>query len=58
MFIIAPDVPTRANSKDKQWLQWLVVNIPGFNITKGDTIAEYAIVGPYLNRTSGKFYII
>lgn len=35
------DVPTKKNAKDSDFLLWLVGNIPGNDISKGDTLAEY-----------------
>lgn len=26
---------------EKEWIHWLVVNIPGTNVKKGKTIVEY-----------------
>lgn len=31
-----PDDPTRTAPKTREWLHWLVVNIPGNDIDKGE----------------------
>ncbi|XP_072154927.1 protein D2 isoform X2 [Bemisia tabaci] len=35
------DVPSREDHKDREYLHWLVVNIPGRNIKKGNHLPEY-----------------
>lgn len=35
------NVPTRKNSNDSDYLMWLVGNIPGNDVAKGDVLAEY-----------------
>ncbi|VVC35367.1 Phosphatidylethanolamine-binding, conserved site,Phosphatidylethanolamine-binding protein [Cinara cedri] len=39
-----PDVPSRTNPINKEFLHWLVVNIPGNRVKDGKVIADY--VGP------------
>lgn len=41
-----PDAPTRAEPTLREVKHWLVVNIPGTDIGKGTTIAEYRGSGP------------
>ncbi|KAJ6637828.1 Phosphatidylethanolamine-binding protein like F40A3.3 [Pseudolycoriella hygida] len=41
-----PDAPSRQNPEFGEWIHWIVVNIPGKDISKGDTIAEYVGSGP------------
>lgn len=36
-----PDVPSRKNPVSREWHHWLVVNIPGGNVAKGDTLTDY-----------------
>jgi len=36
-----PDAPSRADPKNREWLHWLVVNIPGSEVTKGHTVVGY-----------------
>lgn len=54
IFIIGLDIPTRENSTGGQWLHWLVGNIPGNAVAKGETLAEYVGPGKYLEYGSGK----
>lgn len=44
--MIDPDAPSRANPKFREWHHWLVGNIPGSNIEKGDTLSAYIGSGP------------
>ncbi|KAI5746874.1 hypothetical protein M8J77_008441 [Diaphorina citri] len=37
-----PDAPSRQNPKAREWRHWLVVNIPGSQISRGQTITPYA----------------
>eukprot|EP00124_Ichthyophonus_hoferi_P004236 Ihof_evm2s443 gene=Ihof_evmTU2s443 len=36
-----PDAPSRANPFLREFVHWIVVNIPGGDVEKGTTIAEY-----------------
>lgn len=36
LLMIDPDAPTRQSPKFKEWQHWLVVNIPGNNVSQGD----------------------
>ncbi|CAH0395653.1 unnamed protein product [Bemisia tabaci] len=41
LVFIEPDHPTKAQEKHHEFVHWLVVNIPGTQINKGDEIIEY-----------------
>lgn len=41
-----PDAPSRKDPKFREWHHWLVVNIPGGDVAKGDTLSEYVGSGP------------
>ncbi|KAK0419597.1 hypothetical protein QR680_014226 [Steinernema hermaphroditum] len=41
-----PDAPSRADPKFREWHHWLIVNIPGTDISKGDVLSEYVGSGP------------
>ncbi|KAJ8711434.1 hypothetical protein PYW07_008676 [Mythimna separata] len=41
-----PDAPSRQKPTYREWLHWMVVNVPGDDIAAGDTIAEYVGAGP------------
>lgn len=41
-----PDAPSRENPERRENLHWLVVNIPGNQLEKGETIVEYIGSGP------------
>jgi len=41
-----PDAPSRKNPIRREFLHWLVVNIPGTDISKGETFTEYIGSGP------------
>ncbi|TKR57511.1 hypothetical protein L596_030765 [Steinernema carpocapsae] len=41
-----PDAPTRADPKWREWHHWIVANIPGCDVSKGDVFAEYVGAGP------------
>nr|CAD7573117.1 unnamed protein product [Timema californicum] len=41
-----PDAPSRADPTFREWHHWLVVNIPGKDISKGETLSEYVGSGP------------
>ncbi|CAB3397106.1 unnamed protein product [Caenorhabditis bovis] len=41
-----PDAPSRKDPIYREWHHWLVVNIPGNDISKGDVLSEYIGSGP------------
>uniref|UniRef100_A0A6M2DGN6 Putative 54s ribosomal protein l35 mitochondrial-like isoform x2 n=1 Tax=Xenopsylla cheopis TaxID=163159 RepID=A0A6M2DGN6_XENCH len=41
-----PDAPSRADPKFREWHHWLVANIPGNDVSKGETLSEYVGSGP------------
>ncbi|GJQ70411.1 hypothetical protein Trydic_g22840 [Trypoxylus dichotomus] len=41
-----PDAPSRSNPKFREWHHWLVGNIPGSNVNKGEMLSEYVGAGP------------
>ncbi|KAL5285482.1 PEBP1.2 family protein [Megaselia abdita] len=41
-----PDAPSRAEPKFREWHHWLVGNIPGNNVSKGDVLSAYVGAGP------------
>lgn len=41
-----PDAPSRQTPKYREWHHWLVVNIPGTDISKGEVLSEYVGSGP------------
>ncbi|XP_016772190.1 protein D2 isoform X1 [Apis mellifera] len=41
-----PDAPSRKNPKFREWHHWLIGNIPGSEIAKGDVLSDYIGSGP------------
>lgn len=41
-----PDAPSREKHHFREVLHWLVVNIPGSDVSSGDTLMEYIGSGP------------
>ncbi|CAG0910012.1 unnamed protein product, partial [Darwinula stevensoni] len=41
-----PDAPSRQNPKFREWQHWMVVNIPGNDVSKGKVMSEYVGSGP------------
>ena len=46
MPVVDPDAPSRANPKAGEWHHWLVVNIPGGDVSKGEEKTQYFGSGP------------
>lgn len=44
--MVDPDAPSRKDPKLREVLHYLVANIPGSEVSKGDTLAEYIGSGP------------
>ncbi|KAH8324348.1 hypothetical protein KR074_005869 [Drosophila pseudoananassae] len=49
--MICPDAPNRENPMYRSWLHWLVVNVPGLDVMKGQSISDY--FGPLAPKDSG-----
>ncbi|KAL7741814.1 hypothetical protein ACLKA6_012040 [Drosophila palustris] len=49
--MLSPDAPSRENPLYRSWLHWLVVNVPGLDVAKGQLISEY--FGPLPPKDSG-----
>ncbi|XP_060523328.1 protein D3-like [Cylas formicarius] len=41
-----PDAPSRQTPKNREWRHWLVGNIPGVDISKGEVLTGYVGAGP------------
>lgn len=41
-----PDAPSRKEPKFREWHHWLVGNVPGNDVSKGETLSEYIGSGP------------
>ena len=41
-----PDAPSRADPKFREWRHWVVVNVPGTDVSKGLVYAPYIGSGP------------
>ncbi|XP_032672736.1 protein D2-like isoform X3 [Odontomachus brunneus] len=41
-----PDAPSRKEPKFREWHHWLVGNIPGSDVSKGEVLSEYVGSGP------------
>ncbi|XP_031336016.1 protein D2-like isoform X2 [Photinus pyralis] len=41
-----PDAPSRQKPDFREWHHWLVANIPGDDISKGENLSEYVGSGP------------
>ncbi|KRZ77500.1 Dedicator of cytokinesis protein 1 [Trichinella papuae] len=46
MVMTDPDAPSRQNPKFREWHHWLVANIPGCEINKGEVLSDYIGSGP------------
>lgn len=41
-----PDAPSRTEPKFREWHHWLVVNIPGCDVSHGEVMSDYVGSGP------------
>lgn len=46
LIMFDPDAPSRESPKAKEWLHWLVGNIPGGEVAKGQEICQYVGSAP------------
>lgn len=46
LIMIDPDSPSRSNPTEREYLHWLVVNIPGNDISRGSTKLDYLGADP------------
>ncbi|CEO95552.1 Phosphatidylethanolamine-binding protein [Plasmodiophora brassicae] len=42
LLMVDPDAPSRTNPTRREWVHWIVVNIPGADVPQGKTLLEYA----------------
>ncbi|KAK9890518.1 hypothetical protein WA026_010594 [Henosepilachna vigintioctopunctata] len=49
--MVDPDVPSRSSLNRTEWSHWLVVNIPGSDLSKGEVLDEY--IGPMPLKDTG-----
>lgn len=45
-YCLDPDAPSRKEHTYREWHHWLVGNIPGNDISKGETLSAYVGSGP------------
>lgn len=53
-----PDAPSRAEPKFREFLHWLVVNIPGRDLASGQTLVEYIGSGPPLGTGLHRYVLL
>ena len=41
-----PDAPSRKEPKFREWHHWMVIDVPGNDVSKGTTNSEYVGSGP------------
>lgn len=46
LLVLDPDAPSRKEPTYREWHHWLVGNIPGADVSKGETLSEYVGSGP------------
>lgn len=46
LLMVDPDAPSRQEPSYREALHWLVINIPGNKVSKGQVVAEYFGSGP------------
>eukprot|EP01121_Diplochlamys_sp_Union-15-3_P021193 TRINITY_DN8503_c0_g1_i1.p1 TRINITY_DN8503_c0_g1~~TRINITY_DN8503_c0_g1_i1.p1 ORF type:complete len:292 (-),score=45.13 TRINITY_DN8503_c0_g1_i1:19-894(-) len=56
LIMFDPDAPSRDEPIYGEWLHWLIVNIPGSNVSEGKTIVDYVCPSPPEN-SGGHRYI-
>ncbi|CAG0913215.1 unnamed protein product [Notodromas monacha] len=56
LIMVDPDAPSRANPLFRSWLHWLVINIPGQQISKGQVIFPYAGPAPPKGTGQHRYY--
>ncbi|KAL1138882.1 hypothetical protein AAG570_008944 [Ranatra chinensis] len=44
--MLDPDAPSRQDPRARHWLHWLVANVPGGVVSKGEVVAAYVGAGP------------
>ncbi|XP_019638043.1 PREDICTED: uncharacterized protein LOC109480298 [Branchiostoma belcheri] len=56
--MIDPDSPSRADPRYGQWKHWLVGNIPGNDVSRGDVISEYISPIPLVGTGPHRYVIL
>lgn len=47
LIMLDPDVPSRCDPSDREWHHWLIGNIPGNKLSKGQVVYKYIGVLPH-----------
>lgn len=58
LVMVDPDAPSRKDPKFREILHYLVSNIPGNDVAKGDTLAEYIGSGPPKDTGSHRYIFL
>lgn len=53
-----PDAPTPENPKKREWRHWLVMNIPGNDISSGETCVSYIGAAPPKGSNPHRYVIL
>ncbi|XP_026333145.1 protein D2-like [Hyposmocoma kahamanoa] len=56
--MVDPDAPSRVTPIYREWLHWLVINIPGDNVAAADVIANYNGPSPPKNTGLHRYVIL
>jgi len=46
LLLVDPDVPSNIDPNMKDWVHWLIGNIPGSNVSQGEIICDYIGIAP------------
>ncbi|KAK7791191.1 hypothetical protein R5R35_005394 [Gryllus longicercus] len=53
-----PDAPSRATPTNREFLHWLVGNVPGGDVARGEVLAEYVGSGPPLGTGLHRYVLL
>ncbi|KJH40733.1 phosphatidylethanolamine-binding protein, partial [Dictyocaulus viviparus] len=58
VMMIDPDAPSRKNPKNRDFLHWLVVNIPGNDVNRGKEVVSYFGPKPPFGTGLHRYYLL
>ena len=57
LIMVDPDAPSRAEPMYREFVHWAVVNMPGCDVTAGETVAPYFGAAPPCNSGPHRYFI-
>ncbi|CAG0918763.1 unnamed protein product [Notodromas monacha] len=58
IIMVDPDAPSRVEPSYRSWLHWLVTNVPGSEVNRGDLVASYKGSAPPKDTGNHRYFLL